>query len=79
MSRATVFRWWKHFKEGHRRVVDNAHSWRPSTVVTDVNNDKAEQLLKNRRLSLRELSGNLNVSLERVHVIVKEELGLSQV
>jgi hypothetical protein len=36
-------------------VVDDTRSGRPSTAVTDVNIDKAEQLLKeDRRLSLRE-------------------------
>jgi hypothetical protein len=65
MSRATVFRWWKHFKDGNKRVVEDARSGRPSTAVTDVNIDEAEQLLKDKRLSLRELSGSLNVSLEK--------------
>jgi hypothetical protein len=38
-------------------VVDNSQSGRPSTAVTDVNTDKAGQLLKeDRRLSLRECS-----------------------
>jgi hypothetical protein len=80
MSRATVFRWWKHFKDRNKRVVDDARSGRPSTAVTDVNIDKAEQLLKeNRRWSSRKLSGILNVSLERIHHIVTVELGMSQV
>jgi hypothetical protein len=39
--------------------------------------DKAEQLLKDRRLSLRELFGSLNVLLERVHPSMVE-LGMSQ-
>jgi hypothetical protein len=80
MSRVTVFRWWKHFKDGNKRVVDDVQSGRPSTAVTDVNIDKAKQLLKeDRRLSLRELSGSLNMSLERVHHIVTVEVGMSQV
>jgi hypothetical protein len=80
ISRATVFRWWKHFKDGNKKVVDDARSGKPSTAVTDVNIDKAKQLLKEgRRLSLRELSGSLNVSLERVHHIITVELGMSRV
>jgi hypothetical protein len=36
-----------------------------STAVTDVNDNKAEQMLKKaRRSSLREFSGSLNVSVE---------------
>jgi hypothetical protein len=42
--------------------------------------DKAEQLLReDRKLLLRELSGNLNVSLERVHHIIIVEWGMSWV
>jgi hypothetical protein len=60
-------------------VVDNTSSGRPSTAVTDVNIDKAEWLLKeDRRLVLRELSGILNVSVQRVHHVTVE-LGMSQV
>jgi hypothetical protein len=63
-----VFQWQKPFKDGDKRVVAKAQSRRTSTVITDVNTDKVEQLLKeDRRLSLRKLHGTLNVSLERVH------------
>jgi hypothetical protein len=49
-------------------------------VVVDANTDKVEQLLKkDRKLSLRELLGSLNVSLERVHHIITVESGMSQV
>jgi hypothetical protein len=36
MSQATVFCWWKHFKAGNKRAIDNTQSRRPSTTVTDV-------------------------------------------
>jgi hypothetical protein len=63
-----VLQWQKQFKDGDKRVVAKAQSGRPSTVIADVITDKVEQLLKeDRRLSLRELHGTLNVSLERVH------------
>jgi hypothetical protein len=52
-------------------------SGRPSTAVTVVNINKAEQLFEDRRLSLMEFSGSLNVSLEGVHYIVTGELGMS--
>jgi hypothetical protein len=58
-------------------VVDYAQSQRPITAVTDVNTDKAEQLL-DRRLSLTELSGSLNVLMERVHTIITVETGKSR-
>jgi hypothetical protein len=61
MSQATVFQWWKRFKDGNRRLIYDAQSGRPNTAVTNVNTDKTEHLLKeDKRLSLRELSGSLN-------------------
>ena len=33
LSRAAVFQWWKHFKDGNTRVIDKARSGRPSTAV----------------------------------------------
>jgi hypothetical protein len=45
-----------------------------------VNIDKADQLLKeDRRLSLRELSVSLNMSLEKAQHIITVQLGMSQV
>ena len=47
LSRAAVFQWWKHFKDGNTRVIDKAHSGRPSTAVMDVSIAKAVELLEN--------------------------------
>jgi hypothetical protein len=58
-------------------MVHDTLSGRPSTAVTYVNTDRAEQFLKDRRLSLMEFFGSLNVSLERVNYIVTVELGIS--
>ena len=53
LSRAAVFQWWRHFKDGNMRVNDKARSGGPSTAVTDVNIAKAVELLENdRRLML---------------------------
>jgi hypothetical protein len=46
MSQAIVFWWWKHFKDGNKRVVDNAWNERPSTVVTDDNGYLGSKLWK---------------------------------
>ena len=47
LSRAAVFQWWRHFKDGNTRVINKARSGRPSTAVTDVNIAKAVELLEN--------------------------------
>jgi hypothetical protein len=41
-------------------MVENSLSVKSRTAVTDVNTDKTEHLLEERRVSLRELSGSLN-------------------
>ena len=75
LSRAAVLQWWRHFKDGNKRVIDKARSGRPSTAVTDVSIAKPAELLENdRRLTLRELSASLNISFERTQHIVTEIL-----
>jgi hypothetical protein len=79
MSRATLFQWWKRFKARNTWVLDNGQRGRPSNVITSVNIDKAKLMLKDeRRLSLRELAGSFNVSLESAHHIVTVEEGMSK-
>jgi len=69
LSRAAVFQWWWHFKDGNMRVIDKARSGKPSTAVTDVNIAKAAELLENdRRLTLRELSASLNIFERTQHL-----------
>jgi len=73
LSHSAVFQWWRHFKDGNTRVIDKAHSGRPSTVVMDVSIAKAAELLENdRRLTLHKLSASLNFSFERTQHIVTE-------
>jgi len=80
LSRAAVFRWWRHFKDGNTRVIDKARSGRPSTAVTDVSIAKAAELLKNdQRLTLRKISASLNISFKRTQHIVTEILQMCRV
>jgi hypothetical protein len=79
MTQDTIFQLRKHFKATDIREVDNAQGGRPSNDVIDVNIYNAEQMLKDRRLSLRKMTACLNVSLEKVHHTLRVELGMSQV
>jgi histone-lysine N-methyltransferase SETMAR len=80
MRRAAVFKWWKRFRDGEMNVKDEPRSGRPSTAVTEANVEKAEELLKeDRRLSLRDLSFSLGVSMERTHRIVMDCLKMRRV
>ena len=78
LSRAAVFQWWRHFKDGYTRVINKARSGRPSTAVMDVSIVKAVELLENdRRLMLHELSASLNISFERIQHIVTDTANAS--
>jgi predicted NAD/FAD-binding protein len=61
---------WKNFKDGKKMVVNEGRIRRASSAVTHVKTDKAEKLLNEE---------SLNVSLERVHRIVRAELDMSRV
>ena len=46
LSRAAVFQWWRHFKDGNMRVISKARSGKPSTAVTDVNKPRLRSCWK---------------------------------
>ena len=52
MSRTRVFEWHKRFKEGCKEVEDDSRSGRLSTSRTEVNVERAKQIVHaNRRLT----------------------------
>jgi len=80
MSQTQVYEWYKGFKDGREVVVDLPRSGRPSTVTTVENVHKIKKLLlENRRLSLRELGAEVNISFKSVHNIMTDILGMKHV
>lgn len=80
LSKTRVYSWAKEFREGRDRVENQPHSRRPRTSVTSENVEKVEQLiLDNRRITIREISEEVAISVGSVEEIVRKELQFSKV
>ena len=61
-------------------MENEPHKRRPRTSVTGANSDRADALIReNRRITVRELSGILNISDGSVETIIKQHLQYSKV
>ena len=79
-SQKSVYKWYKAFKEGRERVADLECSGRPSTSTDDQHVNKVKQLvLKNRRLTVKDLTNMIGISERFVKTILKDHLGLQKV
>ena len=77
MSQKNVYKW---YKEGRERVNDLERSARSSTSTDDQHVNKVKELvLKNRRLTVKDLTDMIGVSEGSVKTILKDHLGLWKV
>lgn len=80
LSRTSVFRWYKGFKDGREVVDDLPRPGRPSSVCTDDTVEKVkEMVLENRNTGLREIADTLNMSHETARTILTHNLGMKKV
>ncbi|XP_029163429.1 protein GVQW3-like [Nylanderia fulva] len=80
LSYSQVKKWHKSFKESREEVADEARSGRPSTSRTDDNVTRVRDLLnKDRRMSVRLMSEQLNLPKTDVHRIVSEDLAMRKI
>jgi len=64
LSNVCVYKWSSAFKKGRETVENEPHERRPRTSITCENSDHVDSLIReNRRISVRELSGILVISL----------------
>lgn len=80
LDQSNVYRWYKMFSEGRENVNDEERVGRPSTSTTDENIDKVKKIvLANRRITVREVAEDLNISIGSCHSILTNDLGMSRV
>ncbi|UYV62563.1 hypothetical protein LAZ67_2001108 [Cordylochernes scorpioides] len=64
LDRSNVYRWYKMFSEGREDVNDEERAGRPSTSTTDEKiNEVEKMILANRRITVREVAEDLNISI----------------
>ena len=80
MSYSTVCRWATKFQSGLQQFKDAARPGRPVTSTTNKNVDKIGEILKvDARHTVRNLAHMTNLSLARVHVILKKHLKVKKI
>ena len=79
-SYTTVKKWAAEFKRGRESLEDDPRSGRPVTVSTqDVIDKVLDIILADRRTTQRTIAFELQISQERVHNIIHQDLGMTKV
>ncbi|UYV80606.1 hypothetical protein LAZ67_19000937 [Cordylochernes scorpioides] len=80
LDRINLYRWYKMFSEGREDVNDEERAGRPSTSTTDEKiNEVEKMILANRRITVREVAEDLNISIGSCHSIFINDLGMRRV
>lgn len=80
MRKTAVYEWYTRFQEGREEVDDDGRPGRPSTSKTDENIDKVKDIvLQNRRITIREVAEELNISYGSCEDIINNNLGMKRV
>ena len=78
-SCSTVKKWAADLKRGRTSIQDDERSGRPKTATTDEIVTKIHNaVLHDRRLKVRELADIVNISIDRVHYILHDVLGMKK-
>ena len=73
LSNVSVYKWSSAFKKGRETVESEPHECRPRTSITGENSDRVDaRIRENRQITVRELSGILNISDGSVKTISKD-------
>ena len=76
----TVYKWFERFRNGFESVEDEERSGRPSTSKTQEKVERVSEMIRsNRRLSIREIAQDLNISYGSVQNILTTDLNMRRV
>ena len=80
LERRSVYRWYKIFSDGREDLNDEERAVLPSTSTTYENIDKVKKIVfVNRRITVREVAEDLNISNGSCHSIFTNDLGITRV
>jgi hypothetical protein len=75
LSRSKTFQWYSRFKNGRTSIDDVPHTGRPSTARTNETVDRVNKVIRgNRRLTIREIADELNLSFGTCQAILTQDL-----
>ena len=76
----TVYKWFERFRNGCESVEDDERSGHPSTSKTQENVENVSEMIRShRRLTIREITEDLNISYGSVQNIVTTDLNMRRV
>ena len=80
LSRTQCYEWFRRFKEGRESVEDDHRSGRPSTSTDDFHVNQVNELVRsNRRLTVREMADDCDISFGSCQTILSEHLGMRRI
>ncbi|XP_026814323.1 protein GVQW3-like [Rhopalosiphum maidis] len=80
MSRSKTFEWHKRFIEGREDINDDSRAGRPSTSRNVEMVAKVQTIIRSdRRMTIKELSSECNISIGSCQTILTEDLGMRRV
>ena len=80
LSRRIVYEWIEMFENGRTSVTDAERSGRPATAMTTRNEERTlEMIRENRRITVEEVAGRLNVSVGSAYSLIHNSLKFSKV
>ena len=77
LSKKNVYKWYKLLQNGREDANDEPRSGRPSTSTTDENLEAVNKIvLENCRITIREVSKDVGMSVGSCHEIISGILGM---